>query len=244
MTYMATCNTSTCDKFDCQVNQNQPAQSEVRRVHFVGTRRTSVRIDIFSPKDHTHLLMLGRENPTVKELPVTVTLPTQVAPGGYLVCHEIITLQCPSAAPRSTNPARESSSAARRPVPTIRPCPFWARTTTTTRASATRACTITLWTFSLARPCPTPPHYPVGLDLMWVQAHRLRQRAQATQGNKLMSTSESGPNAQPTSSPSSSKAICTFNKRGTSLMRRAMGISQHKHRVGFMRVIRGAFQCS
>jgi hypothetical protein len=35
------------------VVQNQPAQSEVRWVHFVDTRRMSVRIDSFSPKDHT-----------------------------------------------------------------------------------------------------------------------------------------------------------------------------------------------
>jgi hypothetical protein len=122
----------------------------------------------------------------------------------------------------------------------IRPCPFWARTTTTTRAicdpaSATRACTITLRTFSLACPCPTPPHYPVGPDLMWVRAHRLRRRAQATQGNKPMSTSESRPNAQPTSSLSSSKAICTFNKCGTS------HAACHEHCPG--QTLRGLYAC-
>ena len=190
----------------------------------------------------------------MKELPVTVTLPTQVAPGGYLVRHEIIALQLavslggaefyPSCTqilvggsqtgtPNQTvsfpgayndnDPGIYDPSVYDNSSPYIFPGPPLSNLASPSSGTGSDV-------------GPSSPTATEGSG--------------TTQGSKPTSTSGSGsgsgsgPNAQPASSPSSSRAICTLNKQGTSLTRRARGIAQHKHRVGFMRAIRDAFQYS
>jgi Auxiliary Activity family 9 (formerly GH61) len=85
----------------------------------LGTSGTSVRIILLScsrtPYQH------AKTRHTVNGNPASVTLPTQVAPGDYLVHHEIIALHLAvtlgRAEPSSIHPARKSASVAPKRAP-------------------------------------------------------------------------------------------------------------------------------
>jgi hypothetical protein len=197
-------------------------------------------------RSHTHLLTLGHETPTVNEQPIAVTLPTQVAPGGYLVRHEIIALHLavtlggaefyPSCTQilvggsQTGTPDQTVSfpGAYNDNDPGIYDPNVYDDTAAYTFPGPPLS---NLASASSGTPSDAGSSSP---------AATATKGSGTTKGNKPTSTS----GAQPMSSPSSSKAICRLNKRGTSLTRRAMGIAQHKHRVGFMRAIRDDFYYS
>ncbi|KAH9966982.1 glycosyl hydrolase family 61-domain-containing protein [Russula compacta] len=138
MTYMAACDTSTCDKFN-------------------GSTAKWFKIDQIGKKPDGNTWY---QQDVMNGSPVSLTLPTNVATGGYLVRQEIISLQLAVSLggaefyPSCTQ-IRVGGSQTGTPNQTV---PFPAHTTTTTRASTTRTCTrLARRTFFPARPCRTSP---------------------------------------------------------------------------------------
>ncbi|KAF8505424.1 glycosyl hydrolase family 61-domain-containing protein [Russula emetica] len=93
MTYMGACDTSTCDKF----NGSTAKWFKIDQIGKKSDGNTWYQADIsayHSPLSCSRTpYQHAKTRHTVNGSPASVTLPTQVAPGEYLVRHELIALQ-------------------------------------------------------------------------------------------------------------------------------------------------------
>jgi Auxiliary Activity family 9 (formerly GH61) len=176
----------------------------------------------------------------VKSQPVTITLPAQVSPGGYLVRHEIIALQLAVSLggaefyPSCTQ-ILVGGSQTGTPNQTVSfPGAY--------NDNDPGIYDPDVYDNGSAYIFPGPPLSNLASGSSGTSSDGGSGSPATTATSKPTSTSGSGNG--PTSQPTSSKAICELKKRGTSLTRRGMGIAQHKRRVGFMRAIRDAFHYS
>jgi Auxiliary Activity family 9 (formerly GH61) len=196
----------------------------------IGTSGTSVR-RAFVPRvlSYTNLL-LRRKNSTVNGQSISVTLPSTISPGGYLVRHEIIALHL---------------------AVTLGGAEFYPSCTQILVGGSQTGTPDQTVSFPGAYNDNDPGIYDPdvydpnavytfpGPPLSNLASSSGDSGSGTTTGETPTSTSASGtsPTAQPTSDPSSSNAICKLKKRDTTMAR-------HKRRAGFRRAIRDAFHYS
>ncbi|KAH9028414.1 glycosyl hydrolase family 61-domain-containing protein [Lactarius hengduanensis] len=229
MTYMAACDTTTCDKFN-------------------GSSAKWFKID-----------QIGRQSDgdwyqqdVMNGSPVAVTLPTEVAPGDYLVRHEIIALHLAVSLggaefyPSCTQ-IRVAGSQTGTPNQTVS-FPGAYNDNDPGIYDPNVYDTNAPYTFpgppvsNLASPADMAnPNGGDGGDQSSSSASPATTTT-SSRGPKGTSTS-SGSAAQPTQSSSSDSTMCRLQKRDASLARRS-SLAQHKRRTSFMRALRDAIRHS
>jgi hypothetical protein len=226
MTYMGACDSSTCDKF----NGSTAKWFKIDQIGKESDGNTWYQQDIMNGK------------------PASVTLPTQVAPGDYLVRHEIIALHLAVTLggaefyPSCTQ-IRVGGSQTGTPNQTV------------SFPGAYNDNDPGIYDTSIYSPGAsyTFPGGPVSnlaspADMTGQLSGNGSSSSPA--GNSSPSstakngkpTTTNGSGAQPTGvAQSSLSRVCKLQKRDAVLSRRDTGIAQHKRHVSFMRAIRDAF---
>jgi hypothetical protein len=246
MTYMGACDSSTCDKFNgstakwFKIDQigkesdgNTWYQQDISTYHsFLSFSRVS-----YQPTKTQHI---------VNGKPASVTLPTQVSPGDYLVRHEIIALHLAVTLggaefyPSCTQ-IRVGGSQTGTPNQTV------------SFPGAYNDNDPGIYDPSIYSP-GAPYTFPGGpVSNLASPADMTGQlsgsgSSSSPGGNSSASPTaqngkptSSGSGAQPTGVAQSSLRVCKLQKRGTTLSQRDTGISQHKRHMSFTRAIRNAF---
>ncbi|KAH8980197.1 glycosyl hydrolase family 61-domain-containing protein [Lactarius akahatsu] len=227
MTYMAACDTTTCDKFN-------------------GSSAKWFKIDQIGRKSgggdwYQQDVKLKRVQNSERS-PVAVTLPTEVAPGDYLVRHEIIALHL-----AVSLGGAESASAARKAALPTRPSAFPGAYNDNDPGIYDPNVYDTNAPYAFPGPpvsnlaSPADMANPNGGDQSSSSASPATTTT-SSRGPKGTSTS-SGSAAQPTQSSSSDSTVCRLQKRDASLARRS-SLAQHKRRTSFMRALRDAIRHS
>lgn len=225
MTYMALCDTSTCDKFN-------------------GTTAKWFKIDQIGKKDGS----TWYQQDVMNGKPVTLSLPTNVAPGDYLIRHEIIALHLAVTLggaefyPSCTQ-VRIGGSQTGTPNQTVSFPGAYNDNDPGIYDPNVYA--------DQAYVFPGPPvsNLASPADMAGGQTPSPNPSDGAapptsTKGSKPKQTS-TGSSAQPTSlTPSSKNMVCKLQKQDASVSRRDTAFAQHKRRTSFMRAIRGVFSFS
>lgn len=257
MTYMALCDTSTCDKFNGstakwfkidQIGRMSDGstwyQQQVSAYHSL----LSALFLFFLPLSPGHTTYQTRH--TVNGTPISVTLPTQVAPGDYLVRNEIIALHLAETLggaefyPSCTQ-IRIGGSQTGTPNQTVYfPGAY--------NDNDPGILDPNIFTAGAPYVFPGPPVSNLASPAdMTGQLTTNSSSPSGTSGNS--SPSSTGKNANPTATNGSGgkptaqtpfNRVCQLQKRGTSLSRRGTSIEPHKRRLSFLRAIRDVFYSS
>jgi hypothetical protein len=227
---------------------SKSTRSVKSRMETLGTSRTSVRIILLSscraPYQHV------KTRHTVNGKPASVTLPTQVAPGDYLVRHEIIALHLAMTLggaefyPSCTQ-IRVGGSQTGTPNQTV------------SFPGAYNDNDPGIYDPSIYSP-GAPYTFPGGpVSNLASPADMTGQlsgngtssspagnssSSSTAKNGKPSATNGAGSGAQPTGiAQSPLSRVCKLQKRDAVLSRRDMGIAQHKRHMSFMRAIRDVF---
>ncbi|KAI9448963.1 glycosyl hydrolase family 61-domain-containing protein [Russula earlei] len=221
MTYMAACDTSTCDKFN-------------------GSTAKWFKIDQIGKKpDGT----TWYQQDVMNRQPVSVTLPLNVTPGDYLVRHEIIALHLAVTLggaefyPSCTQ-IRVGGSQTGEPNQIVSfPGAYNDNDPGIYDPDVYSPGSVYVF------PGPPVSNLASPADSSGEQAPSASSSSGAnpntptTKGTKPTSTGGSG--VLPTQS--SNHMVCRLKKQDTSALRRSTGITEHKRHMSFMRAIRGVF---
>jgi len=224
MTYMALCDTSTCDKFN-------------------GSTAKWFKIDEIGKKSDGSTWY---QQDVMNGQPVSVTLPTQVAPGDYLVRHEIIALHLAQTLggaefyPSCTQ-IRVGGSQTGTPNQTVsfpggyndNDPGIYDPNVYSNQDYVFPGPPVS----NLASPADMTGQTSFGAPGSSSSSGTPTSATSATKGTKPSSTGTAG--AQPTQS--SSSRVCKLQKQDASLSKRDTAIAHHKRRTSFIRAIRDAF---
>jgi hypothetical protein len=247
MTYMALCDTSTCDKFN-------GSTAKWFKIDQIGKKSdgTWYQQDVcayqsppsLNPSFDPFLQLLFQTRYVANRQPISVTLPEKVAPGEYLVRNEIIALQLAVSVggaefyPSCTQ-IRVGGSQTGTPNQTVLfPGAY--------SDNDPGIYDPNVYTPGAAYIFPGPPvsNLASPADMTGeVSANS------SSSGSGNSSPSPTGTNAKPTSTSgsgaqSSLNRVCKLQKHNALLSRRGTDIAQHKRRTSFMRAVLDAFHYS
>ncbi|KAH9985297.1 glycoside hydrolase family 61 protein J [Russula vinacea] len=224
MTYMAACDTSTCDKF----NGSTAKWFKIDQIGKKSDGSTWYQADV-----------LNRQ-------PISVTLPTQVAPGDYLVRNEIIALQLAVSLggaefyPSCTQ-IRVGGSKTGTPNQTVLfPGAY--------SDNDPGIYDPNVYSPGAAYVFPGPP-----VSNLASPQDMTGQPDDSSPSGGNSSPTSTGKNGKPTTATGSGpqptaqtplNRVCKLQKRGAALSRRGMDIGRHKRLTSFMRAIRDVFYYS
>jgi hypothetical protein len=225
---------------------SKSTRSAKSRTGTLGTSRTSVRIILLSSSRASYQHAKTRH--TVNGKPASVTLPTQVAPGDYLVRHEIIALHLAVTLggaefyPSCTQ-IRVGGSQTGTPNQTVSfPGAY--------NDNDPGIYDPSIYSSGASYTFPGGPVSNLASPADMTGQLSGNGSSSSPAGNSSPSstakngkpTTTNGSGAQPTGvAQSSLSRVCKLQKRDAVLSRRDTGIAQHKRHVSFMRAIRDAF---
>ena len=232
-----------------QVVQNRSDWQKVGWEHLVPTGRQCVLFFLSSPV--AHLVNTRKTRHTVNNKPASVTLPTQIAPGDYLVRHEIIALHLAVTLggaefyPSCTQ-IRVGGSQTGTPNQTVS-FPGAYNDNDPGIYDTSIYSPGASYTFpggpvsNLASPADMTGQLS-GNGSSSSPAGGNSSPSSTGKNGKPTSTNTAGSGTQPTGiAQSPLSRVCKLQKRDAQLSRRDTGISQHKRHMSYMRAIRDAF---
>ena len=250
MTYMGACDTSTCDKF----NGSTAKFFKIDQIGKKSDGNTWYQADISA----YHLIFLSplarlintRKHDTVNGSPASVTLPTEVAPGDYLVRHELIALQLAVSVggaefyPSCTQ-IRVGGSKTGTPNQTVS-FPGAYNDNDPGIYDPNVYSPGSSYTFpggpvsNLASPADMTGQLS-GNGSSSSPAGSSPPSSSTEENGKPTSTNGAGSSPPTGIAQSPLSQVCKLQKRDAPLSRRDSGIEQHKRHMSFMRAIRGVF---